>query len=206
MQSTHRTAHLTNGTSSAGLPDSLMGCLLLPGSRRKNVKRLLAGLVSMLVLSVLTACSESPAGLSDNDGAPVLAANPHFLRGPDFTDVGTQLRATGTIAGLGNEDIDVILTARGTTTVTCTNPAGNVAPGQTKTITVSGSDTNIEVKNGKATFSVTTAEPTAPAGSCPNPKWTASITDVTFTSATLTVIQPSGSGNVVFEQTFSGPF
>lgn len=137
----------------------------------------------------------------------MLAANPHFLRGgPSFTDVGTQLRVTGTIAGLGNQDIEVVLTATGTTTVTCTNPGGNVAPGQTKTATVEGDATDIEVKNGKATFSVTTDEPTPDPSSCPNAKWTPTITDVTFSSATLTVIQPSGSGNVVFEQTFSGPF
>jgi hypothetical protein len=29
------------------------------------------------------------------------------------------------------------------------------------------------------------------------------VTDVEFTSATITVIQPSGSGNVVLEETFT---
>ena len=134
---------------------------------------------------------------------PALAANPHFIGSPTFTDNGTTLTATGSIAGLGNQNIDVVLTATGSATVTCTNPAGNVAPGQTFTTTVSGSDTDIQVKNGRATFSATTNEPVAPAGSCPNPRWSASVGDVTFTSATITVFQPSGSQTIVLQQTFS---
>src|SRR5919112_3046114 len=129
---------------------------------------------------------------------PALAA-PHFLRGPVFTDEGTQLRATGTLAGLGNEDVTVTLSATGTGTVTCTNPAGNVAPGQTFTTTVTGTQSGIEVKNGRANFDVTTLAPTAPAGSCPNPKWRATVTDVTFTSATITATQ---AGEIVLQQTF----
>jgi hypothetical protein len=130
---------------------------------------------------------------------PALAA-PHFLRGPVFTDEGTQLRATGTLAGLGNEDVTVNLTATGTGSVTCTNPAGNVAPGQSFTTTVTGSQEAIEVKNGRANFNVLTTAPTAPAGSCPNPRWTATVTDVTFTSATITATQ---GGMIVLQQTFT---
>jgi hypothetical protein len=134
---------------------------------------------------------------------PALAANPHFIGQPTFEDLGTTLQATGSVAGLGNENIDVVLTAEGTATIECTNPGGNVAPGQTKTLTVSGTQTDIEVKNGRADFDVTTAEPVAPADACPNPQWTPTVTDVEFTSATIQVIQPSGSGNVVLEQTFA---
>jgi hypothetical protein len=134
---------------------------------------------------------------------PALAANPHFIGQPTFTDNGRTLTASGSLAGLGNQNIDVVVTATGTATVTCTNPAGNVAPGQTFTTTVTGSDTDIQVKNGRAFFSATTAEPVAPAGSCPNPKWSAAVGDVTFTSATITVFQPSGSQNVVLQQTFN---
>ena len=134
---------------------------------------------------------------------PAIAANPHFIGTPTLTDNGTTLTATGTIAGLGNQDIDVVLTATGRATVTCKNPAGHVAPGQTKNVTVTGSDSDIEVKNGKATFSVTTNEPVAPQNACPNRKWTATVTNVNFTSATLTVFQPSGSNHVVLTKTFT---
>jgi hypothetical protein len=92
---------------------------------------------------------------------------------------------------LGNEDLTATLTATGIADVTCTNPAGNVAPGQRTSVTTTGTQSDIEVKNGRATFNVTTAEPGPlnPAEVCPNRKWTATITDVEFTSATLTLIQ-----------------
>src|SRR5215218_5346887 len=82
-----------------------------------------------------------------------------FHSGPTFTDNGTTLSVTGNVSGLGNEDLDVSLSAVGVADVTCTNPAGNVAPGQRTTFTTSGSQTGIEPKNGRATFDVTTAEP-----------------------------------------------
>jgi hypothetical protein len=95
----------------------------------------------------------------------------------------------------------VRLDATGTGSVTCTNPAGNVAPGQATSVNASGSQSDIEVKNGRTSFEVTTAEPPAPNAAvvCPNRRWTAAITDVDFTSATLTFIQ---GGNIVFQQTF----
>jgi hypothetical protein len=148
------------------------------------------GIIAVLSLMAL-ALAAVPA-LAQTSGV-------HFLRGPVFTDEGTQLRATGTLAGLGGEDVTVTLTATGTGTVTCTNPAGNVAPGQTFTTTVSGTQSGIEVKNGRANFNVLTAAPTAPAGSCPNPQWTSTVTDVTFTSATITATQ---AGEIVLMETF----
>jgi hypothetical protein len=124
-----------------------------------------------------------------------------FHAGPTFTDEGTTLNVTGNVSGLGNENLTVVLDATGTGAVTCANPAGNVAPGQDTAVNASGSQSDIEVKNGRTSFDVTTAEPPAPnpAVVCPNRKWTATITDVDFTSATLTFIQ---GGNIVFQQTF----
>jgi hypothetical protein len=105
------------------------------------------------------------------------------------------------VSGLGNGDLTAQITATGVADVTCTNPAGNVAPGQRTNVTTSGTQSGIEVKNGRATFDVTTAEPGPldPAVVCPNRKWTATITDVHFTSATLTLIQ---GGVVIFRQTY----
>jgi hypothetical protein len=136
--------------------------------------------------------------------APVaLAASPHFVGGVSFRDLGTTLRASGSIAGLGNENIDVQLSATGTASVVCINPGGNRAPGQDTTVNVSGTVSNLEVKNGRVNFSVTTTAPTVTSAACPNGKWTARVTDVSFTSATITVIQPAGSGTVVLTETFS---
>jgi len=155
------------------------------------------GLVAALLAAILIA----PAAL---------AANPHFVVDPTFTvNANGTVTVTGSVAGLGNQNIDVILTAELDVEVICRNPAGNIAPGQTQQTTVTGTQTNIEVKNGRATFSVTTSAPTLDPTltpkqlGCPNNKWTASIGEVTVVSATLQIIQPAGSGNVVLEETFT---
>ena len=127
--------------------------------------------------------------LIENLEGRTLFSSPHYVVDPTFTDNGTTLTATGSVAGLGNEDVTVVLTAQGSATIICRNPAGNVAPGQTKDVTVSGSQTITDVKNGRVDYNVTTKAPTAPADSCPNPKWSAAVTDVTFNSATVIVQQ-----------------
>jgi hypothetical protein len=73
-----------------------------------------------------------------------------------------------------------------------------VAPGQTFDTDVSGSGTFQPNKNGRTDFSVTTTAPTAPAGSCPNPQWSAAVTDVTFGDTTITGTQ---GGVIVFSET-----
>ena len=108
------------------------------------------------------------------------------------------LNCTGNVSGLGNGDLTVNISSPATATTTCTNPAGNVAPGQTFTFAASGTQVVTVDKNGRATFDLTTATPTAPAGSCPNSKWTATVTDVTFGTVTLTGTQ---GGVIVFQET-----
>jgi hypothetical protein len=51
-----------------------------------------------------------------------------------------------------------------------------------------------EVKNGTTTFFVITTAPTTPvpgAPDCPNNQWTETITDLSFTSAVITIKQPN---------------
>lgn len=148
-------------------------------------------LVSLVVLVMLALFSVNTA----------FAASPHFVgRGPTLTDEGTTLNATGSVAGLGNEDLTVVLDATGIASVECVNPGGNRAPGQDTSVDVSGEVTDIEVKNGRAFFDVSTNEPVVTgAEACPNAQWTAVVTDVEFSDATLTFFQ---GGVQVLQESF----
>ena len=143
-----------------------------------------------------------------------MAANVHFKggkdAGPSFKDNGLTLSSTGALAGLGNEDVVITLSATGDPTATCTNPSGkNEPPGQNPapvTLTGTQSIPASEIKNGNVSFNVTTSGPVSPipgAPDCPNPQWTERIIDIAFTSVTLTVEQPEGTVVLQVSCTFS---
>ncbi len=122
------------------------------------------------------------------------AANAHYMDGPDFTvdAAASTVNATGDIAGLGNQDIDVELIATYTAAIECTNKGTHYVPAHDIEGSTSGEQLDIEVKNGRATFDVTT-DPASVTGTprrvgCPNNNWSYTAT-ITFVSATLNVYQ-----------------
>jgi hypothetical protein len=131
------------------------------------------------------------------------AASVHLKGGanaePQFTDNGLTLTAAAELAGLGNGDVVVTMSASADVTSTCTNQGGNQAPGQNPApLTVTGSQTipQDQIKNGTTPFNVTTLAPAAVipgAPDCPNQNWTERIDDLAFTSAIITVEQPPGT-------------
>jgi hypothetical protein len=143
--------------------------------------------VVRLVLAVVAALT-----LVATFAGAALAQSGHFVGTPTCTDIGTQVQCSGKVAGLGGTTFTITVSAEGTASVTCTNPAGNVAPGQSFSTTVTGTSGPFPTpRNGQSPFTVTSTAPTAPPGSCPNPKWTATVTDVTFTTATITLLEDS---------------
>jgi hypothetical protein len=144
------------------------------------------------------------------------AASVHLKGGanaePSFTDNGLTLSASGALAGLGNQNLRITLSATGNPRATCTNPSGkNQPPGHNPapvTLTGTQSIPASAIKNGNVAFNVRTQGPVSPipgAPDCPNPQWTETITDVAFTSATITVEQPVGTVVLTVSCTFSSP-
>jgi hypothetical protein len=164
------------------------------GSDRREEQRMKRLLLPLLGVAAMAALA-FPAMASAQSG--------HFVGTPTCTDIGTQLQCTGKVAGLGGTTFTINVQAdNATASVTCTNPAGNVAPGQSFDFDASGSTGAIPTTtNGRYNFTVKTAAPSAPAGSCPNPKWTASVADVTFSgTATLTLLEDSTQSDQVTVQ------
>jgi hypothetical protein len=152
--------------------------------------------LSLIVVALTASVAVAAVNIKGGSGAE-----------PNFTDQGLSLAASGALSGLGNGDVIVSLSATGNATATCTNPAGATQPpGQNPApVTLTGTQVipETEVKNGNTPFDVSTTTPQSPipgAPDCPNRKWTETITDVSFTTATLTVTQ---GGVIVFQQTYT---
>lgn len=128
-------------------------------------------------------------------GVALAAQSGHFNdRTVTCRDVGTQVQCSGKVAGLGGTTFEINVEAQGTATVTCTNPGGNVAPGQNTAVTVAGTTTPLPTpRNGNFTFGITSDDPNPlPATpTCPNDQWTPTITNVSFTTATLSLFEDS---------------
>jgi hypothetical protein len=131
----------------------------------------------------------------------VWADSPHYKKAPSCVDNGLTATCTGTIAGLGNGDVQVKLDfPQATSTTICSSPGGNDSPGQNPAVPtpVSGTAFYPNPKNGSLSFTVMTtapANPTPQQAGCPNSNWTARIDNVTFGAGTLTVRQDNDGNN-----------
>ena len=157
--------------------------------------------LSLMLVAVMAAAASAAVNLKGGARAK-----------PSYTDQGLFLQAAGGLSGLGNGDVLVSLTATGNATAICTNPSGRTQPpGQNPApVTLTGTQAipEEEIKNGNVAFNVRTTAPVSPipgAPDCPNARWTETITDVSFTSATITVEQPEGTTVFTYTNTFSPP-
>lgn len=129
---------------------------------------------------------------------------------PRFADKGLSLAVSGELSGLGEGDLNVVVTASGEPTATCTDVSGLYRPTERSlpTLTRSGSRaiSASRVRDGSISFSVITAAPESPvpgAPNCPDPTWTETIADLAFTEATITVEQ--GGAVLEFKCNFDAP-
>jgi hypothetical protein len=134
----------------------------------------------------------------------VAAATPNFKQGPTCSISGTGTTSattscSGTLYGVGVQDVNATTTVSGFAVYTCTNQGGNQAPGQNQ-VTAGPSTTSTVIPatnavNGHLTFTTnanTLTVPSTVSGStagCPNNNWTGTTPQVTVTSITLTLSQ-----------------
>src|SRR6266550_3231330 len=151
--------------------------------------------------------------------APAALANSaHFKKGgePVCMFSGTTsipVTCTATLAGLGNQDLNVHLSVSGFALYQCQNGGGKTAPGQNRVLEgPASSDTAIPasaIKNGNLTFTTNpatlTAAPTVSGATvgCPNPNWTGVNPTLTLTNITLDIFQPVTTQ--IFHCTASNP-
>jgi hypothetical protein len=173
--------------------------------------------LAVLGAALVAACGAGPEpDESQGLGALELAARVHLQGGPQaspsFSDLGLLMEASGRLVGIGNVDAVLTLKATGQPVAVCTNPSGrNQPPGRNPAeVSLVGTQSipREELRNGSFYFDLITQEPeriVAGAPDCPNARWTETITDVAFTSATLTLEQPAGQPVLSVECLFSLP-
>jgi hypothetical protein len=175
------------------------------------LNRLRSGTLRRLLLIALGALAAAALMASTAS-----ADSPHFKHGgtPTCAFSGTtsiSVSCTGTLAGLGNQDLLLRLSVKGFAVYQCQNNGGNVAPGQNKVLVgPATSDTAIPadaIKNGNLTFTTNPAVLTAATtvsgavAGCPNSNWTGVNPVLTLTDIMLLIEQPPGT--VIFTCTAS---
>ena len=147
-----------------------------------------------------------------------LAQNAHFKKGGEpvctvsSSGASSSTTCKASLAGLGNGDLRIEVTASGSAVYQCSNNGGNTAPGQNRVLvgpvtapTVIPGD---QIKNGNVSFTTNPAVLTAPdtvtgaQAGCPNPNWTGVNPTLTTTDLKMTIAQ---GGVTLFTCTASNP-
>ena len=104
----------------------------------------------LLALGAATALAVSTSGVATADEIPLKVT---LTNGSCTQQSNGTLLCQGSLTGLGGQSISVTVTSG----FGCMNQGGNQPPGQ-----VSGTQNNIQVRNGNATFGVTTSSASCP--------------------------------------------
>jgi hypothetical protein len=118
------------------------------------------------------------------------AQNPKSHGPVRANDKGQTLEVCFDISGLGNvTEVQMTLTYDATVYSECFNPGNRdeSVPAHNKVVPGNSIPFTVPVRNGRATDCFT-AEQTFTPGSCPNPNWTAVVTDVSFSNVKLTIL------------------
>ena len=128
---------------------------------------------------------------------PVSAGGAVKLSSVTFT-LGS-LIAKGTLSGLGNTDVSVVIDASGIPLVSCINHGENIVPGQSAPkVFASGNqfldgDSPVR-KNGKSPFGVETDDPKFipwDQAGCPGANWSGHIDFIFWTDASISIFNAS---------------
>ena len=160
------------------------------------MKRLLVLLCAPLLFFVVFATPAFAAGAHfTHGGVPTCTITPIVTA----TDTSQSVTCSGELAGLGNVDLVLDLSASGFALYQCQNGGGNIAPGQNRVLVGPAlSKTTIPasaIKNGRTPFTTNPAVLSAPltvsgtTAGCPNPNWSGVNPVVTLTSITLLISQ-----------------
>ena len=132
----------------------------------------------------------------------IFAGNVHF--NGSITFASGSLTASGVLAGLGHEDVNVSLTGYGTGTATCTNRYGEEVPGANE-LPVESTGVTTLYNNGSDPFTVTAEDPPFPTpreAGCPRSHCRVVAFPVDWTSAVITV-ESVDTGELLLEQAYT---
>jgi hypothetical protein len=151
------------------------------GEPKKGVRKEMRRLGIVTALSMLLLALSATVALA----AIVTTINPanapsgtHLQSGAIGCTVGADLSVSCSgfeLAGVGNTNADVNLSANYSATIDCTNHGGNLVESHTADFSDSSSATVVSRKNGRMAVPAQSASPFDAPQVCPNPNWTPSI-------------------------------